>query len=526
MKVLVTDRLGEDGLAHLEGRPSLQVVVAIGLEPEALLSHAADAEGWIIRSGTTITRELIEAAPKLRVIGRAGIGVDNIDIEAATERGVVVLNTPDANATTTAELAIAHLFSLSRHLPRADRSLREGRWDRSRLMGSEVTGKTIGIVGFGTIGRIVADRCRGLRMKVLAHDPFVAPELMAELGAQSADLERLLAESDYVTVHVPKNAHTANLLDETRIAGMKPGARLINCSRGGIVDEGALLAALERGHLAGAAIDVFEKEPPGAHPFLERDDVVATPHIGASTLEAQAKVSTAICEQVAAFLEEGEIRNAVNLPSLRAEDAERLAPWARLGRRLGSILAELAPWPVEELLVELAGRASEFDVRPISAEVITGLLTGRLDVPVNRVNASMLAKKQGLLVRESRADGVRGHVSLLTVRSKGPAGELSVAGTLLDERSPRLVRIGEFPLDIALVGPLLITRHDDKPGAIGAVGSALGESGVNITAMTVGTSVAGEVASAVLCVAEEPPQEALDRVRALPTVHDARLVRG
>jgi D-3-phosphoglycerate dehydrogenase len=526
VKVLVTDRLGEDGLAYLQGRSSLQVDVAVGLEPGALREHAGDADAWIVRSGTTLTRELIAAAPKLRVIGRAGIGVDNIDVEAATERGVVVLNTPDANATTTAELAIAHLFSLSRHLPQADRSLREGRWERGKLVGAEVTGKSIGVVGFGTIGRIVAERCRGLRMRVLAYDPFVAPEVMKDLGVQPAGLEQLLAESDYVSVHVPKNAHTTRLLNAERIAGMKKGARLINCSRGGIVDEGALLAALESGHLAGAAVDVFETEPPGAHPLLAREDVVATPHLGASTTEAQAKVSLAICEQVAAFLEDGEIRNAINLPSLGAEDAGRLAPWIELGRRLGCILAQIARWPVEELWVELAGQASALDARPVTAEAITGLLEDRLDVPVNRVNAPSLAKKQGLTVHEVRTDGAREHLSLLNLRARGPEGEVGVEGTLLGERHPRLVRIDEFPVDIALVGPLLITRHDDTPGVIGAVGSALGESGVNINGMTVGKREADGVASAVLSMADEPPAEAIERVQALSAVHDVHLVRG
>ncbi len=526
MKVLVTDRLGEKGLAYLQGRPSLEVEVAAGLDPAALIDHAKGAEGWIIRSGTNLTRELIEAAPNLRVIGRAGIGVDNIDVEAATERGIVVLNTPDANATTTAELAIAHLFSLSRHLPQADRSLREGRWERSKLMGSEVTGKTIGVLGFGTIGRIVAERCRGLRMRVLGFDPFVAPEVMKELGVQPAELEQLLAESDYVTVHVPKNEHTAGLLDEERIGLMKKGARLINCARGGIVDESALLAALERGHLAGAALDVFETEPPKDNPLLARDDVVATPHIGASTTEAQAKVSSAICEQVAAFLENGEIRNAINLPPLAAEDAGRLAPWTTLARRLGRLLGQLTTWPLEELRVELSGRASELDLRPVTADALTGLFEDRLQENVNRVNAALIAKRQGLCVREVRTDSARDHVSLLSLRARGPDGELEVAGTLLGERHPRLVRIGEFGVEIALAGPLLVTRHEDTPGAIGAIGTALGVSGVNITAMAVGTSANGEQTSAVLSVGEEPSAEAMDRVRALAAVHDLRFVRG
>jgi len=526
VKVLVTDRLGEEGLAYLEGRPSLLVDVAIGLEPEALREHAADAEGWIVRSGTTLTRELIEAAPKLRVIGRAGIGVDNIDVQAATERGVVVLNTPDANATTTAELAIAHVFSLSRHLPQANQSLREGRWERSKFMGTEISGKTIGVIGFGTIGRIVADRCRGLRMRVLAHDPFVAPELMKELGVQPAELEQLLAASDYVTVHVPKNDHTAGLLNAERIAAMKQGARLINCARGGIVDETALLAALERGHLAGAALDVFESEPPGEHPLLARDDVVATPHIGASTTEAQAKVSSAICEQVAAFLEDGEIRNAINLPPLGAEDAGRLEPWTTLGRRLGRLLGQLTTWPIEEIRVELAGRASELDLRPVTSDVLTGLFEDRLDEPVNRVNAQLVAKRQGLCVREVRTDAARDHVSLLSLRAQGPDGELEVAGTLLGERHPRLVRIGEFGVEMALAGPLLVMRHDDEPGVIGEIGTVLGEVGVNIPAMAVGMSEDGKQASAVLSIDGEPSAEAMERVRAIAAVHDLRFVRG
>lgn len=526
MKVLVTDRLGEQGLAGLKARPGLEVDVALGLSPAELAERAADAEGWIVRSGTTLTAELIAAAPRLRVIGRAGIGVDNIDVAAATERGVVVLNTPDANATTTAELALAHLFSLARHLPQADRSLREGKWERSTLTGTEVTGKTVGVIGFGTIGRILASRCLGLKMRVLAHDPFVAPELVKQLGATPVELDQLLAESDFVSVHVPKNEHTTGLLNAERLGLMKEGARLIQCARGGIVDEAALLDALESGRLAGAALDVFETEPPVDNPLLKRDDVVATPHLGASTREAQAAVSTAICAQVADFLERGEIRSAVNLPSLDAEVADRLAPWLRLSRRLGRILAELAPRPFGKLRLRLAGRASELDTRPLAAEALAGLLEDRLAGPVNRVNAPVLAKRQGLAVTETRADTVEGYLSLLTLTAVGEEGELEVAGTLLAERHPRLVRLGEFQVEIDPEQALLVTRHANRPGTIGALGTLLGEHGVNIAAMAVGTAPSGDEASAVLAVVPEPDEAALAAVRALEVVVDLHLVKG
>ena len=526
MKVLVTDRLGEQGLAELEGREGLVVDVALGLEPAQLAERAADAEAWIVRSGTQLTAELMRAAPKLRVIGRAGIGVDNIDVPAATERGIVVLNTPDANATTTAELALAHILSLSRNLPRADRSLREGKWERSKLTGTEITGKTVGVIGFGTIGRILAKRCLGLKMRVLAHDPFVSPELVKQLGATPAELEQLLAESDYVSVHVPKNEHTAGLLNAERIALMKKGARLIQCARGGIVEEAALLEALESGHLAGAALDVFETEPPVDNPLLKRDDVVATPHLGASTTEAQAAVSAEICAQVADFLQTGEIRNAVNLPSLDAEVADRLAPWLRLSRRLGRILAELAPTPLDKLRLRLAGRASELDTRPLAAEALAGLLEDRLDCAVNRVNAPVLAKRQGLAVTETRADTVEGYLSLLTLTAISGETEFEVAGTLLAERHPRLVRLGEFEVEIDPEQSLLVTRHADRPGTIGALGTVLGEHGVNIVAMAVGTLASGSEASAVVAVAREPSEEALAAVRALDAVTDLRLVKG
>jgi D-3-phosphoglycerate dehydrogenase len=524
VKVLVTDPLSEQGLAWLKDRPELDVEVAIGLDDAALKEAISDAEGLIIRSGTTVTADILKAAVKLQVIGRAGIGVDNIDVPAATERGVVVLNTPDANATTTAELALGHLFSLSRRLPQADRSLREGRWARKEFVGAEISGKTIGVLGFGTIGRIVSDRCLGLKMRVLGFDPFVTDETMAGVGVEKMDLEELLAASDYVTVHCPLVEATRGLINAWRIAQMKPGARLINCARGGIVDESALLEALESGHLAGVALDVFEKEPPEGNPLLERDDVVATPHLGASTREAQAKVSIAIVEQVSAFLERGIVQNAVNLPPIPAEEAGRVGPWADLGRSLGRVLSAMANWPFEQIELGLEGRIFDLDARPLVSEILVGLLASRTDLPLNRVNAPGVAKQRGIQIIERRTEMSDDFVALLTLTVKGGGQTMSVSGALLGERRPRLVHLDGIDIEVVPEGTLLVTRHDDRPGIIGALGSSIAAAGINISRMQLGLADDGKSALAVLCVGEALGEEALEAVQGIDGIQDVRQV--
>jgi len=487
-RVFVADKLAAEGIAALTEYDELVVDFAPGLTVEDAIGHARNADAIIVRSATKIRGELLKACEKLKVVGRAGIGVDNIDIARATERGIVVLNTPDANATTTAELAIAHIFSLSRHLPNADRSVRAGEWTPAKFLGSELAGKTVGIVGFGTIGRLVAERCLGLKMRVTAYDPFVTESTFAEHGVEAQTLDKLLGEADYVTLHCPVTDETKGLLGAGRLALMKSGARLINCARGGLVDESALFDALESGKLAGAALDVFEHEPPVGSPLLGQPNVFFTPHLGASTQEAQTAVGVQIAHQIAAYLIRGEVVNAINLPSIEPEKLNRLAPYLQLARKLGKLLCLMSEGPLSELSVGLYGRAAELDSHIIANEALIGLLQDHLSVPVNQVNAGHLARRQGIKITELSAAESRDYLAVVQVSGVTAMGTLCLEGTLFDERHPRLVRVNNYIIESELEGQILMTRHADRPGVIGAIGELLGRAGINITRMQVGVA--------------------------------------
>ncbi|RME33508.1 MAG: phosphoglycerate dehydrogenase [Gammaproteobacteria bacterium] len=521
-RVLVTDRLAEEGLEILRAQTSIEVEVATGLSEEELIGRIGDYDALLIRSGTQVTAPVLEAGrPRLKVVGRAGIGVDNVDLEAATELGVIVMNTPDANAVTTAELALAHLFSVSRHLPQADRSVREGRWERGRFMGNEISGKTLGVVGFGTIGRIVAERALGLKMEVLAHDPFVTAEVFERHGVRGAGLDELFTAADYVTLHTPLNDHTRELVNAERLALMKPGAFLINCARGGLVDDQALAEALREGRLAGAALDVFQNEPPTGSPLLELENCLFTPHLGASTREAQVAVSVNLARQVATFLESGEAVNALNLPRLSADELRRMRPWLDLAGALGRLLAHLSPAPLQQLEVTACGQAAELDLGALSAEALVGLLGEALSIPVNRVNVTRLARRQGIAVTEARSEDSPDYHGLL--RLEGRAGEhsVAVAGTLLGGAHPRLVAIDDYEVEAVPEGCLLITRHEDRPGVVAALGTLLGEARINISRMQVGTAEGREEAIALIGISRPLEAQELEQVAAIPAVHTA-----
>ncbi len=517
-KVFVADKLALEGIAALKEYGPLEIDFAPGLDVEAAIPHIADADAVIVRSETKIRGKLLEAAKKLRVVGRAGIGVDNIDLDATTERGIVVLNTPDANATTTAELAIAHLFSLSRSLPQADSTTRGGQWLRSKFMGSEVTGKTIGIVGFGTIGRLVSERARGLKLRVLGFDPFVNPQTFADYGVERMELDALLAESDYVTLHCPMTNDTRNLLSAERLQLMKKGARLINCARGGLVDEAALLAAVQSGHLAGAALDVFEKEPPGESPLFAEPRIQFTPHLGASTEEAQTATGVEIAHQIAAYLIKGEIRNAVNIKSVPPERLAQLEPYAQLARRLGKLVASMVDGALQSVEIGLYGSASELDSQPLVAAVVAGLLQDHLDTPINRVNAAHLARRQGIHLSEVKSADVRDYLAVLRITAKAEGGSCCLEGTLFDGRHPRLVRVNDYALEAPLEGHVVFTRHADKPGVIGALGELLGREGINISRMQVGAAEGRESAIGVLGVSRALSANQLAAIAGIPAV--------
>ena len=517
-KVFVADQLAPEGIAALQEYPQLEIDFTPGLEVEAALAHAADADAIIVRSETKIRGKLLAAATKLRVVGRAGIGVDNIDLEATTERGIVVLNTPDANATTTAELAIAHLFSLSRQLPEADRSVRSGAWARSKFMGSEVTGKILGIVGFGTIGRLVAERARGLKMRVLGFDPFVTPEAFVQHDVEGSSLEELLRLADYVTLHCPMTEDTRNLLSAERLQAMKKGARLINCARGGLVDEEALLKQVAGGQLAGAALDVFAKEPPGDSPLYGEPRIQFTPHLGASTEEAQTAVGVEIAHQIAAFLLRNEVRNAVNLKSIAPERLALLAPYLKLARSLGKLLSLMNDGPLLEVELGLFGRAADLETQPLLAEVVAGLLQDHVATTINRVNALPLARRQGLKVSEFRSADSKDYLAVVRVRGRTAAGSVCLEGTLFDERHPRLVRVNDYEIEAVLEGHLVLTRHSDQPGVIGAIGDILGRAGINITRMQVGAAEGKQQAIAVIGVSQSLRDNTLTELTAIAAV--------
>jgi D-3-phosphoglycerate dehydrogenase len=516
--ILIADPIHEDGKQLFAARGSIRFDVATGLDDDALAARIAGYDALIVRSKSQVTKKVIAAGHELKAIGRAGIGVDNIDVAAATERGIAVLNTPDANATTTAELTIAHLLSLSRHLPQADRSVRQNEWLPARFVGTELSRKTIGIIGFGTIGRQVADRCMGLKMHVIAHDPFVTNDIIQQTGAEPANLEALLQACDYVTLHCPMTEKTRNLIDAKRISLMKRGARLINCARGGLVDEEALYAALKSGQLAGAALDVYAKEPPKGSPFLTLDNVVLTPHLGASTEEAQRAVSLQIAEDMIKFLETGAAETAVNIPRISAEQFGVSRPYQDLAHALGRLIGAITEGPISEIVVRLFGRVAEFDTRPIVTEALVGFLGKRLPGRVNRVNAAHLARLQGIAVRESKSEVVRDYLSLVEIVASTDNGTTSVAGTLLGGSHPRLVRIDAYDVEAVPQGNLLFTRHDDRPGVIGALGSILAAEGINISRMQVGVADGSPTAIALIGISATLSSAALNKIRALPPI--------
>lgn len=530
-RILICDELNAAALEVFRRR-GLEPETRTGLTGDELVRAVADVDAIVVRSATKITRRVIEAAPRLRVIGRAGIGVDNIDAEAATERGVVVMNTPRGNATTTAELAIALLLSLARHVPEADRAVRAGQWKKKGLVGSEITGKVLGVVGLGRIGRIVAERGRGLGMKVVGHDPYLEPEAGGASpvpGVELLDLDTLLERSDFVTLHVPLTDSTRNLLSWERLARVKPGSRLIQASRGGVVDEEALLDALVEGRLAGAALDVFLEEPPPIdHPLLKRDDVIVTPHLGASSEEAQLRVAVDVAEQVAAFLVDGVAQNAVNAPSLPAEVLAEVAPFLLLAEKMGSFLAQRMQGPIRKLELSVGGDIAHVGVEHLRLALLVGILRHSLETGVNFVNAPALARERGILVLESsdeRATYSHGHLRARATQRAGGVVHV-VEGTVFG-REPRFTRIDEATLDLPPKGALLLTRHRDQPGVLGRLGTLLGEHDVNIRRLELGPlDERGDGrAYGFLTLYGDPPPEALAAIAAMDAIEEVQLVR-
>lgn len=487
-KILVCDSLSTQGLDVLEAAKSAGVEYDYrpGLQEDELAAAIGAYDGLVIRSGAKVTAKVIEAATNLKVIGRAGIGVDNIDIPAASRRGIVVMNTPTGNTVTTAEHALALLFAVSRKIGMADATMKQGKWEKKKLEGRELTNKTLGIIGLGNIGRIVADRAQGLRMHVIAFDPVVTPERAQELGVELVSLDQLLARADAITIHTPRNPQTAGLINDDTIAKMKQGAILINAARGGICDEAAVVRGLESGQIGGAGFDVFAEEPPGLTDLVKHPNTIATPHLGASTEEAQTRVAVEICEQVIAYLTQGTITNSVNVPAVPREQAAILGPYVTLGRRLGQFLGAVENLNPRSITVEFGGDATNVLSKPIVYAAVAGALSRLLGDEVNEVSVPIVAKDRGIELKESKTSEKNAFSTIVRLIVVDQDGQIrSATGTLGSNQVPRIVTWGGFEMDTRLDGTVLVLRNKDKPGVIGQIGSILGESRINVSRMQV-----------------------------------------
>lgn len=519
MKVLVSDNLGEIGIQMLEEAPGIEVDVKTGLDPEALKEIIGQYDGLVIRSATKVTEDLLEAATNLKVVGRAGIGLDNVDIPAATKRGVVVMNTPTGNVITTAEHAIAMMMSLTRNVPAGTSSMKDGRWDKKRLQGREVYKKTLGVIGYGKIGSIVADRARGLKMRVIIYDPFVTPEKIQNDGYESVSLEELYPQADYISVHVPKMKTTQNLLNKDAFNQMKEGVMVINCARGGIVNEADLYDALESGKVAKAALDVFENEPPSCdNPLLGLDQVICTPHLGASTKEAQTNVAVMVADQIIQYLSSGTIINAVNVSSVTGEALEKVGPYINLAEMVGTLQAQLISGAPKEVVVEYYGNYKGIDLSPVTTALLKGLLTPMVQDLVNFVNAHFMANDRGIKVTETTIADHQEYAHLIKVKVVTTEGENLVAGTVFGRNDIRIVRINTFRLEMIPLGHMALIYNLDIPGSIGEIGTTLGKHNINIARMQVGQEEGGERNIIFLCTDTPIAADVVEELRALKTV--------
>ncbi|MDP8254908.1 MAG: phosphoglycerate dehydrogenase [Candidatus Alcyoniella australis] len=497
--VLVSDKFSAKGLAALKAIKGVRTTYSPGLGPDQLKAKLARADALIVRSATKVTSELIDDAPLLKVIGRAGSGVDNIDVPYATKRGIVVMNTPGGNTITTAEHTIALMCSMARNIPQAHRSLAEGRWEKSKWIGTELTGKVLGVIGLGNIGSIVAKRASAMDMNVIGHDPFIAPDRAAELGVTLVELDQLLKEADIITVHVPKSKDTASLIDAEAIRKMKRGVRIINCARGGIVNEQDLLAALESGKVAAAAIDVYISEPMTDSPLFNRGDVVVTPHLGASTVEAQDKVAVAVVEQIRDMLLDKVVRNAVNVPGIPPEMMDAVRPYQTLAGKLGSLLGQLAPRDVRQVDVEYRGPVAKLPHAPLNQALLCGMMSQFTD-DANEINAASLATERGIKLIETRSESHRDHSNLIKVTLHVSRGKLSVAGTKRETGELRLVDYNGYPVDIEPQGQLLIVQNKDLPGVLGSISTFLGRRKINIATVQLGRLKSGSNAATLIAL--------------------------
>lgn len=517
MKILISDNISKKCIEILK-TSGLDVDVKTGMNPSELKACIGEYHGIILRSATKLTSDIINAATNLKVIGRAGSGLDNVDKTAATKKGIVVMNTPGGNTITTAEHTFALLVSLSRKIPQATMSMREGKWEKKKFLGVELFHKTLGIIGIGNIGGQVAKRAQGFDMNVIAYDPFLSEEKAQAMGVKKVELHDVFKRSDFITIHTPLTAETKNLINKKTLAEMKKGVRIINCARGGIINEKDLYEALAEGKVAGAALDVFEKEPADNNPLLTLDNVVATPHLGASTKEAQENVAIAVAEQVADYLINGTIRNAVNFPSIPSDQVSRLRPYIDLAEKLGSFASQIFEGGITEISIEYQGDASEINTEPVTIAAIKGFLTPILEETVNFINAPVIAKERGIEVKEIKSADAGDYQSMVAIRLKAEGTERYVAGTLFSKKDPRIVFIDTFKVDIVPLGELLFIYNNDKPGVIGNIGMLLSKNNINIARMHFGRETPGGTAISVVTIDTPASPKIIETIKGLPNI--------
>lgn len=523
-KVLISDPLSEDGIQPLREADNLEVDIKTDLSADELADVIGEYDALLVRSQTKVTRDIISKASKLKIIGRAGVGVDNIDLSAATEYGIIVVNAPDGNTNSAAEHTIAMLMSLARKIPQAYAALKEGKWDRKTHVGVELKGKTLGVIGMGRIGQEVAYRAKGQRMKVIAYDPFLTKERADKLGVDYGSVEDVVVASDFITVHTPLIKETKHMINKDAFEKMKDGVRIVNCARGGIIDEDALYQAIKSGKVAGAALDVFEEEPATDHRLLELPEVIATPHLGASTVEAQENVAIDVSHDVVRYLTEGVVRNPVNLPSVPKDVLNKIEPYFHLSEKLGTFLTHVTEGTAEEINITYSGELTELEVAPLTRNTIKGLLKRHLGDHVNDVNASYLAEKRGIHVNESRTTSTKGFTNLLKVEVKTKHGTRTVAGTLLNGLGARIVQVDNYSVDVVPEGYLVFISHNDRPGVIGKVGNAFAKNDINIASMQVGRSDVGGNAMMIISVDKHLEKEELDQLNEISEINDVKAI--
>jgi D-3-phosphoglycerate dehydrogenase len=522
-KVLISDSLSPAAVKIFEDR-GVDVDFKTGMSPEELIACIGDYDGLAVRSATKVTKDVLAAATNLKVVGRAGIGVDNIDVDEATARGVIVMNTPFGNSITTAEHAIAMMFALARDIPEANASTQAGKWEKNRFMGVEVTSKTLGVIGCGNIGSIVADRALGLKMKVVAYDPYLTGERAKDLGVRKVELDELLAQADFITLHTPLTDATRDIIDADAIAKMKEGVRVINCARGELVDEAAMVEALKSGKVAGAAIDVFRDEPAKESPYFGLENVVCTPHLGAATTEAQENVALQVAEQMSDFLNSGAVVNALNMPSVSAEDAPKLRPYMRLAEELGAFTGQLTRSGLKSVTIDYDGAVADLNTRPLTAIVLKGLLSELMD-SVNMVNAPIIARDRDIDVTESTHERASDYQTLIRLTVETENSTRTVAGTLFGGDKPRMVEVNGIAMEAELGETMLYVANKDRPGFIGNLGRTLGEAGINIATFHLGRADAGGDAIALVNTDGLVGDETLEKVRALADVVQAEALQ-